>query len=212
MVSIHVIALWTLSNPWLFLAWTSLASDPTTASVTLILVSLDLSPPLQLSCSPPQPSAQSRQQAIPSTPLTPSTPGPNTPTSVGPLDTSSIDPSLRLISTEDQMWAVLNVQPIDHDPAVPVSGHSLLVMYAIAPDGVRDSGGESFRSIVVKIVHHTLPCIHTLSRDILKAFKALGTLAKARGVMGARGGLIPWHIAVAREARMALNENMRWET
>ena len=85
------------------------------------------------------------------------------------------------------------------------------MMNAVPPGGLREGRSEGYRSLGVQIVHHALPCATTVLRDVLKSFRALGVVAKARGMVGSRGGLLPWHIAVAREARMALDRSMQWE-
>lgn len=35
-------------------------------------------------------------------------------------------------------------------------------------------------------------------REVLAQYRGLGTLARWKGVRGSRGGILPWHIAVAK--------------
>lgn len=37
-----------------------------------------------------------------------------------------------------------------------------------------------------------------LVKEVLAQYRGLGTLAKLKGVKGTKGGIIPWHVAVAK--------------
>ncbi len=45
-----------------------------------------------------------------------------------------------------------------------------------------------------------------LLKEILAQFRALGTLAKLRGMKGTRHGTVPWHIAAAKRGASGLGK------
>jgi mediator of RNA polymerase II transcription subunit 13 len=47
-----------------------------------------------------------------------------------------------------------------------------------------------------------------LLKEVLGQFRALGVLAKWRGVRGSRGGTVPWHVGVAKRGVEGLGKVM----
>lgn len=52
------------------------------------------------------------------------------------------------------------------------------------------------------------PAFESFLRDYLHAYRGLGLLAHVRGIRGTKGGLIPWHIAMAMNAVNGLERCM----
>lgn len=193
--------------------WTGLAQTEAKARVSLVLLAVDTSPSMQLlppapktntavsatfystPASTPQPSILSPEQS--GNPPTPSAPTPgDQPHPDAPSDGILID-------TLDQSWGcVLSHRlPTSTSPA-PLS-RSLSSGYLLKRGGTRPEDPPALME--VSVLHGDGgPRQHeALLREMLGHFRALGTLARARGVVG-DADVRPWHVAAAEKGVRAL--------
>ncbi|MCJ1312538.1 mediator of RNA polymerase II transcription subunit 13 [Agyrium rufum] len=213
--------------------WISIFSASAPNHHTLFLLSVDLDPALYLTIPlgqlhPPLaealPKPQEAQANMGNSPATPTAAGnPSSSSSVPqvlslPLENNTIDPNLRLIDALDTVYSVLNYIPLDQDSqpsslsSTAARGTGLLVKRAgIRPSRSLQYDQEGFECISVSFVWPESTSDAQL-RDVLKMYRGLGSVAKARGVVGRGGkGLWPWHLAVAREGRRILEMCLGWE-
>ncbi|MBE3111771.1 MAG: hypothetical protein IMZ46_14910 [Acidobacteria bacterium] len=192
--------------------WTGLAQTEAKARVSLVLLAVDTAPLMQLlppaqrtnpavsatfystPASTPQPSILSPEQN--NNPPTPSahTPGDQHPDA--PSDGIIVD-------TLDQSWGCILSHRLPTSTAPAPLSRSLFSGYLLKRGGSRPEDPPSVME--VSVLHGDGgPRQHeALLREMLGHFRALGTLARARGVVG-DADVRPWHVAAAEKGVRAL--------
>ena len=117
-------------------------------------------------------------------------------------DGPDTDPMARLIDKTDETWAAVATRSYEKERAPLALASGFLIKRAgpVDEDGVVIMG--------VSIVYADTMS-ESLLKKILRMYRGLGILAKARGVTTSLS-LLPWHIAVAKQAREGLNSIMHW--
>ncbi|PNP40754.1 hypothetical protein TGAMA5MH_07194 [Trichoderma gamsii] len=198
--------------------WVDLARTEIHAKVTLVLLSVDSSPSLQLlppaiklpapiaalhtPVSTPQPSMQSPEPVA-----TPATPAANaaaaTPSNDG-TGTAEAESDEILIDVTDQTWGAIAGHRLSNSSSILEVQLSLMSGYLIKRTGLRLEDPPVVMEVNL-IYTETIPRVHEpLLREMLGYFRALGTLARARGVVDKEGDVRPWHVAAAEKAVRAL--------
>ena len=118
------------------------------------------------------------------------------------VDGPDADPMARLIDKTDETWGIIAARSYEKDGAPVGLANGFLVKRA----GPMDDDG--FAVVGVSIVYAE-KMGESLLRKILCMYRALGVLAKARGVTASHS-VLPWHVAVARKAREGLDLTMQW--
>jgi mediator of RNA polymerase II transcription subunit 13 len=195
--------------------WKGLAAIKTDAQASLILVSVDSSPSLQLqpqSISLP-PSTLTSQFMSYTTPV--STPQPSsivspdqsgnapTPPNVStPNESQSeikLEPDATLVDITDQTWGAVLPPKLSPSANQLESSPTLATGYLVKRSGAASSDVPVV--VGVNLLHTEYnPRLHeNLLKDILSLYRALGTLARARGCVDPAKDARPWHIAAAEK-------------
>ncbi|GFP54629.1 mediator of RNA polymerase II transcription subunit 13 [Trichoderma asperellum] len=199
--------------------WVDLARTEIHAKVTLVLLTVDSSPSLQLlppaiklpaptaalhtPVSTPQPSIQSPEPvATPATPAanaTAATPNDGAAAGAGDADSDDI-----LVDVTDQTWGAIAGHRLSNSTSILEVQLSLMSGYLIKRTGLRLEDPPIVMEVNL-IYTEATPRVHEpLLREMLGYFRGLGTLARARGVVDKEGDVRPWHVAAAEKAVRAL--------
>lgn len=203
--------------------WVDLArtQDKDRAKTSLTILSVESNPSLQLipsvakitqqattmattPASTPQPSVLSPDQVTtPATPARDGTgPAAGTP---GTEATSEAEADSSLVDVTDQTWAALVGHRLGTAPSILELQPSLFSGYLIKRTG--PSMDESPAVLEVNLVHsdHSPRQYEASMREVLSWYRALGTLARARGIVSKEADARPWHVAAAEKAVRALH-------
>ncbi|ROW08301.1 hypothetical protein VMCG_03032 [Cytospora schulzeri] len=209
-------------NDWITLAQTEIKS-----SVTLVLLTVDTNPSLQLIPSMPKVpmTAQSAFYSTPvSTPqasmLSPEQVG-NPPTPKGaPTSSQSAttpgadnnmaeaDSDVSLVDVTDTTWAAIASHRLNVSHSLVEPNPALVSGYLIRRGGSRPEDPPAVME--VNVIHaEGNPRVHEiLLREMLTYFRGLGTIARARSVTSQEGDVRPWHVAAAEKGVQALYQLM----
>lgn len=203
--------------------WMTLAQTEVKSSVTLVLLTVDTDPSLQLMpamskvpvasqsafystpVSTPQPSTMSPEQSgNPSTPKPgggASTPGADNTATEAEADASLVD-------VTDTTWGAVISHRLNTSQSLTDPMPSLISGYLIKRGAWRADDPPSVME--VNVVHcEGNPRMHELLlREMLSVFRGLGTIARARSVTQREGDVRPWHVAAVEKAVMALYQLM----
>jgi mediator of RNA polymerase II transcription subunit 13 len=205
--------------------WSGLAQSETRATVSLVLLTVDTDPSLQLippaatipisapsmfyttPVSTPQPLSvvspdQSGNNA--STPLATTTPG-------GGPDPSSQQPTQQqqpdsdtdgatLIDTTETTWGVVVSHRLNNSPSLTDLSPALASGYLVKRGGPRQEDAPVAMEVNVVYSDSARAMYDVLLREMLGYFRGLGTLARARGVVEREVDVRPWHVAVVEKA------------
>lgn len=203
--------------------WMTLAQTEVKSSVTLVLLTVDTDPSLQLMpamskvpvasqstfystpVSTPQPSTMSPEQSgNPSTPKPgggASTPGADN--TVGEAETDA-----SLVDITDTTWGAVVSHRLNTSHSLTDPSPSLISGYLIKRGTSRTDDPPAVME--VNVVHcEGNPRMHEmLLREMLSVFRGLGTIARARSVTQREGDVRPWHVAAVEKGVRALYQLM----
>jgi mediator of RNA polymerase II transcription subunit 13 len=207
--------------------WLTLAQTDTKSSVTLVLLTVDTNPSLQLIPSTPKVpmTAQSAFYSTPvSTPqasmLSPEQVG-NPPTPKGAPTSSQTattpgadnnmaeaDTDVSLVDVTDITWAAIASHRLNVSHSLVEPSPALVSGYLIKRGGSRPEDPPAVME--VNVIHaEGNPRVHEiLLREMLTYFRGLGTIARARSVTSQEGDVRPWHVAAAEKGVQALYQLM----
>lgn len=200
--------------------WTGLAQTESKARVSLVLMTVDTSPSLQLippavrlnpsvsatfyttPASTPQASILSPEQSgNPPTPANAPTPGGDT--NAAAADGAAADGIL--VDVMDQSWGCVLSHKLNNTTSPTEINPSLFSGYLIKRGGTKIEDPPVVMEVNVVYSEGGNPRQHEgLLREMLGHFRALGTLARVRGVADREGDVRPWHVAAAEKAVRAL--------
>ena len=203
--------------------WVDLArtQDKEKARVTLTLVCVETEPSMQIfsaaaklpqptsllgptPVSTPQASVLSPDQvATPATPARETTANNASGTPGGDASTDP-EPDSSLLNVTDQAWVALAGHRLSISPNATESQPALVSGYLLKRSG--PGLDETPAMMEVNLVHADVSPrqYETSLREILSWYAALGTLARARGVVDRDADIRPWHVAAAQKAVRAL--------
>jgi len=84
---------------------------------------------------------------------------------------------------------------------------SLCCGYLLKRMGPRDEDG--LLTCGVNLIYAQRPC-EALLKEVLVMYGHLATLARIRGIVDPVKSILPWHVAAANKAYVALGATMRW--
>jgi mediator of RNA polymerase II transcription subunit 13 len=202
--------------------WTSLASNETSAQVSLTLITVHTDPSVRLLPAPtvltpsgtasssvitPVSTPQALQSSIVS-PETASTPVREMSSASASLD-APIEPDgdSRLIDLTDQSWGAVLGHRLNNSNSLLELNLALISGYLIKRGGMNNDDPPILME--VNIVHSDMVgnprTFHeSILREVLGYYRGLGSLARVRGVVDAVRDARPWHIAAAEKAVKAL--------
>ncbi|KAG6013059.1 hypothetical protein E4U54_007130 [Claviceps lovelessii] len=194
--------------------WIDLARTEIKASVTMILMTVDTNPSLQLI----PPVVKLPQVSVPfyTTPV--STPqaanmvvspepsatpgGPGGPAEPGAADAADTDAILSDVT--DQTWGAVVGHRLNSSASVLDPHPALVSGYLIKRTGARIE--DALMAMEVNLVHTDASprSYEPLLREMLSYFRGLAALSRARGVVARDTDVRPWHIAAAEKAARAM--------
>ncbi|PKS11409.1 hypothetical protein jhhlp_003172 [Lomentospora prolificans] len=196
--------------------WTGLAQTESKARVSLVLMTVDTSPSLQLlppairlnpsmsvsfyttPASTPQASILSPEQS--GNPATPA--NAPTPSDANATDGTSADGIL--VDVMDQSWGCVLGHRLNNSTSPTEINPALFSGYLIKRGGTKAEDPPVVMEVNV-IYSDGSPRQHEgLLREMLGHFRALGTLARVRGVTDKETDVRPWHVAAAEKGVRAL--------
>ncbi|KAL2134434.1 hypothetical protein VTI74DRAFT_206 [Chaetomium olivicolor] len=200
--------------------WTNMAQAETRSTLSLVLLTVDTDPSLQLippaatiplsapsafyttPVSTPQPlSVVSPEQSgnNPSTPMATTTPGGDAgPSSQPQPDTDNTDTTL--LDTTETTFGVVLSHRLSNSPTLTDVNPALASGYLIKRSGPRvDDAPVAMEVNVVYSDNHPRMVYEGLLREMLTYFRGLGTLARVRGVTERETDVRPWHVAVVEK-------------
>lgn len=203
--------------------WISLTSKETRASVTLALLSINSRPSLQLLPPPAvlSPTILSTPSGMFTTPVsTPqalgilspdytatSTPTQNSMTNAPTSDANPLEPppsDATLIDITDQTWGSILSHRLNNSNSLLENHPALLSGYLIKRSGTRPEDTPILIEISIVGVssegHRNARACDHLLREVMGMYRALGTLARVRGVVASVRDARPWHIAAVEKA------------
>ncbi|KAJ4393702.1 hypothetical protein N0V93_002917 [Gnomoniopsis smithogilvyi] len=196
--------------------WMTLAQTEVKSSVTLVLLTVDTDPSLQLMpavskvpvaafystpVSTPQPSTMSPEQSgNPSTPKPAG--GASTPGADNTIAEAESDASL--VDITDTTWGAIVSHRLNTSHSLTDPSPALISGYLIKRGASRADDPPAVME--VNVVHcEGNPRMHEmLLREMLSVFRGLGTIARARSVTQREGDVRPWHVAAVEKGVRAL--------
>ncbi|KAK2590772.1 hypothetical protein QQS21_011542 [Conoideocrella luteorostrata] len=196
--------------------WIDLARTEITASVTMILMTVDTNPSLQLV----PPVVKLPQNSVPfySTPVstpqanivspeqsgTPATPANATAGTPGGEAGADLDVDAVLSDVTDQTWGAIVGHRLNNSTSVTDLHPALVSAYLIKRTGSRVE--DAPMAMEVNLVHTDASprSYEPLLREMLSYFRGLATLSRARGMVPRDTDVRPWHIAAAEKAVRAM--------
>lgn len=193
-------------------------------SITLVLLAVDICPPLSLVPSDLQLASHTlnSQAAMYTTPV--STPQPiilspdqvgnattpasgNGPTNAGtPTDSAfDIDPDSSLADVTDETWGLVLSHRIHNTRSLVEHRPGLASGYIIKRGGRHDEDGIVAMSVNLL---HVEKAEEAQLEEILAMYRGLGTLARLKGLTDPVKSVLPWHVAAAVKAQEALSSLM----
>ncbi|EGX93154.1 hypothetical protein CCM_04526 [Cordyceps militaris CM01] len=199
--------------------WVDLARTEINASVTMIIMTVDTNPSLQLVPAPvkmplqplsiyttpvstPQANIVSPDaSAAPATPARDPTAAAMTP---GGESTGDADPDSVLADVMDQTWGAIVNHRLNNTVNTANIHPTLISGYLIKRTGPRAEDVPRLIEVNLVYTEATARTYEPLLREMLSYFRGLGTLARARGVVDGQTDVRPWHVAAAEKALRAL--------
>ena len=199
--------------------WVDLARTEIKASVTMILMTVDTNPSLQLIppvVKLPQPSApfyttpvSTPQASIVSpeqsgTPATPARDANATAATPGADGAGETDSDAVLSDITDQTWGAVVGHRLNNSSSVLEVHPALVSGYLIKRTGTRIEDAPVLMEVNLIHTDASPRAYEPLLREMLSYFRGLGTLARARGVVQREADVRPWHVAAAEKAVRAM--------
>ncbi|KAH8666428.1 mediator complex subunit 13 C-terminal-domain-containing protein [Xylariales sp. PMI_506] len=198
--------------------WASFAQTETKATVSLILMTVDTDPALQLippvakipvnastnfyttPVSTPQPSIVSPEQS--GNPPTPSLRNEsNNPTSAptpGSIEQES-EADATLTDITDHTWGAVLSHRLNNSTSLTDLNPAIVSGYLVKRGGPRAEDPPAVMEVNVVHSEGNPRAYESLLREMLTYFRGLGTLARARGIVDRENDVRPWHIAAAEK-------------
>ncbi len=205
--------------------WTQLAQAENRASISLVLLTVDTDPSLQL--IPPAASVPlSAPSAFYTTPvstpqplsvLSPDQSGGNNPptpmagvasiTATTPGGAPAPDPSSQtepdadttLVDMTETTWGVVFSHRLSNSPSLRDLNPALASGYLVKRTGPRAEDAPVAMEVNVVACENARGMYDVLLREMMVYFRGLGTLARVRGVVEREGDVRPWHVAVVEK-------------
>ncbi|CAF3461278.1 unnamed protein product [Fusarium graminearum] len=190
-------------------------------SFTMVLMSVDTSPSLQLvppvvkiphaatsafystPVSTPQANIVSPEQTT--TPATPMREASTLAATPGADSATEPDADSFLIDATDQTWGAISGHRFGNSTTLLEMRPALASGYLIKRTGIKIEDPPVMMEVNLVHTEATPRAYEPLLREMLCYFRGLGTLARARGVTDRETDVRPWHIAVAEKGVRALH-------
>ncbi|KJZ73230.1 hypothetical protein HIM_07427 [Hirsutella minnesotensis 3608] len=199
--------------------WADLARTEIKASVTMILMTVDTNPSLQLLPPPvkllqptaplyttpvstPQASILSPEQM--GTPATPARDANATAATPGAEGGGESEYEAVLSDVTDQTWGAVVGHRLNNSLSVIDVHPALASGYLIKRTGSKVEDAPVLMEVNLVHTDASPRAYEPLLREMLSYFRGLGTLARARGVVQRETDVRPWHIAAAEKGVRAL--------
>ncbi len=207
--------------------WVGLAQTESKAAVTLTLMTVDTSPSLQLISPlvkiPPTASAVSYstpvstpqplsivspdQSGNPSTPVG-ATPGVTATTPGGENSALELEGDTTLVDTTDMTWGVVMSHRLNNSSSLTELNPALVSGYLVKRGGLRTEDPPVVMELNIVHSEGNPRVYEALLREMMGYFRALGVLARARGIVDPVTDVRPWHVAAAEKAVKVLYQLM----
>lgn len=209
--------------------WAALVQAETRSAVSLVLLTADTDPSLQLippaalvplsapsvfystPVSTPQPlSVFSPDQSSnnPSTPMAAATPGgdshPSSAQQQQPPPPSEQDVDTTLVDTTETTHGVVISHRLNNSASLTELNPALASGYVIKRSGARAEDPPAVMEVNLIYCDNARAMYDALLREMLTYFRGLGTLARVRGVVERECDVRPWHVAAVEKAVRAL--------
>lgn len=199
--------------------WSELAKTEIHASVTMVLMTVDTNPSLQLIPSAVKLPIQntsfyttpvSTPQAnivSPEASTTPATPARDAAANVatpGGESTGDADTDAVLADVMEQTWGAVVGHRLSNSVSTLEVKPALISGYLIKRTGAKAEDALSVMEVNIVHTEANPRAYEPLLREMLSYFRGLGTLARARGVVDRETDVRPWHVAAAEKALRAL--------
>lgn len=199
--------------------WVDLARTEHKATVTMILLTVDTKPSLQLipaaveiaphsttiystPVSTPQPNILS-PEAI-NTPATPAREAPTSALTPGGETGGDGDADCVLVDVTDQTWGAVAGHRLNNTAGLQETQPAHVSGYLVKRTGYKAEDVPSVMEVNLVHTEAGLRAYEPLLREMLSYFRSLGTLARARGMVDRDTDVRPWHVAAAEKGVHAL--------
>lgn len=118
------------------------------------------------------------------------------------------DHDTKLIDITEESWGVILPHPFPSRVTPSCYCRSVAGAYLLKRAGARDEDGVL--PLAVNVVHMPMTKDGVL-RELLGMYRDLAALARLRGTIHGLHGIMPWHIATARNTNEGMNEMMSWD-
>lgn len=199
--------------------WIELARTEIHASVTMILMTVDTKPSLQLippaiklppqsitsyttPVSTPQPNIVSPEAMA--TPATPARDASTLAATPGGDSTADLETESVLADVTDQTWGAISSHRLSNSISTLETHPAFISGYLVKRTGSKAEDSPAIMEVNLVHTEAGSRAYEPLLREMLSYFRSLGTLARARGVVEAETDVRPWHVAAAEKAARAL--------
>ncbi|KOS17401.1 Mediator of RNA polymerase II transcription subunit 13 [Escovopsis weberi] len=200
--------------------WVDLARTEINAAVTMILMTVDTNPSLQL--LPPIMKLPGSATMVCSTPVSTSQTSAVSPEQMTASTASSIrdsntaitlptdapaadaDADAALADISDQTWGAIANHRLSNSASLLEVRPALISGYLVKRTGMRVEDAPVVMEVNMVHTDQVPRAYEPLLREMLSHFRGLGTLARARGVVDRETDVRPWHVAAAEKAVRAL--------
>ncbi|TWU77729.1 mediator of RNA polymerase II transcription subunit 13 [Metarhizium rileyi] len=198
--------------------WIDLARNESKLQVTMILMTVNTDPSLQLVppvvklpqasvpfYTTPVSTPQANNIVSPEQSATPATPANGTAATPGGGEAGAdLETDAVLADVTDQTWGAIVGHRLNNSSCVTDLCPALVSGYLIKRTGARAEDGPM--AMEVNLIHtEAFPrSYEPLLREMLSYFRGLATLSRARGMIARDTDVRPWHIAAAEKAARAM--------
>ncbi|KAF3761746.1 hypothetical protein M406DRAFT_281813 [Cryphonectria parasitica EP155] len=206
--------------------WITLAQKESKSSFSLVLLTVDTNPSLQLVPSVPK-TSMAGQATFYSTPVSTPQPATMSPEAVGnpstpkgaPTSTNvstpvadnnavEADTDATLVDVSDTTWGAVLSHRLNTSCSLTDPTPALISGYLIRRGGLRADDPPTVMEVNVIHCEGNPRVLELLLREMLSVFRGLGTIARARSVTEKEGDVRPWHVAAVEKGLRALYQLM----
>ncbi|PGH09166.1 hypothetical protein GX51_00920 [Blastomyces parvus] len=153
----------------------------------------------------PDPSGPAATPPTATTPMFADQQQPTTPKQQSQQLSTDADPDTILIDKSDETWGVTLSHRLNNSYSLTKYQPALASGYLLRRSGTSDTDGQAVMTVNVIYTNSRRPIDHLL-KDILRMYRELITLARARGIVHVQGNLtLPWHIMTAVKGQEILS-------
>ena len=121
---------------------------------------------------------------------------------------TEIEPDTTLVDVTESTWGAVASHRLNNSASLIDLNPAVASGYLVKRGGTRADDPPVVLEVNIIHVEGSPRVYEALIREVLTYFRGLGTLARARGVVGRETDVRPWHVAAAEKGVNALYQLM----